>query len=185
VSKVYNTPFGSRMETGPPPPHTGTWGATINVFKIGGGCSRTFGTASQGGHRRCFLHWWWVLPDLQHILPGGPLSMFFALMIVAPGPPAPPPRAPTIDVFSLMVDDLGPPAPPPKGTAIDVFLRWWWALSDLQHCLPGARRQHFFVLMVDTPGPPAPPPRGPVVEVFCVDGRRSRISGIASQGGCR
>jgi hypothetical protein len=69
--------------------------------------------------------------------------MFFALMIVAPGPLAPPPWAPTVDVFSLMVDDLGPPPPPPKGTAIDVLLRWWWVLSDLRHCLPGARRQHF------------------------------------------
>jgi hypothetical protein len=37
--------------------------------------------------------------------------------------------------------------------------------------------------MVGAPGSPASPPRGSAVDVSCVDGGRSRIFSIASQGG--
>jgi hypothetical protein len=39
----------------------------------------------------------------------------------------------------------------------------------------------FLVLMVGTPGSSTSPPREPTVDVSCVDGGRSRISGITSQ----
>jgi hypothetical protein len=42
-----------------------------------------------------------VLSDLQHHLLGGPPSMFFTLMVGAPGSPAPSPRGPTINIFHV------------------------------------------------------------------------------------
>jgi hypothetical protein len=46
----------------------------------------------------------------------------------------------------------------------------WWALPDLQHCLPRDPPSMFFALMVDALRHPALPPKGLVVDVFYVDG---------------
>jgi hypothetical protein len=62
--------------------------------------------------------------------------------------------------LTLMVDAPGYRAPPPRGASL-----------------------MFLALMVDAPGSRAPTPRGSVVDVSYVDGGRSWISSMASQGG--
>jgi hypothetical protein len=59
-------------------------------------------------------------PDLQHHIPKGPPSMFFSLMVGAPGSPAPPPKGPLSMFLSLMLGTPGSLAMPPRGPAIDV-----------------------------------------------------------------
>jgi hypothetical protein len=51
-----------------------------------------------------------------------------------------------------------------------------------QRTLMALHRLRFLVLMLGAPGPPAPLFRGPAIDVFYVDGARSRISVIVSQG---
>jgi hypothetical protein len=71
--------FFALMLGAPRSPTVPPRGATIDLFCIDGGRSEVSSTASQGGHRRCFL----------------------ALMVGGLGSPASPPRGPAIDIFCI------------------------------------------------------------------------------------
>jgi hypothetical protein len=159
LMQVYNTPFGSWMETetlhGSPPSTfltliVGALGylappprGPTDVSCVDGGCPRISIIASQGPHHRCLLHLWWTLPDLRHHLLGGRRRRFFVLMVGAPGSPTPPPKGSVINIFCV---DGGHSQI--SGTASY-----------------GARHQYFLALMLGAPGSPTPLPRGSAVDI--------------------
>jgi hypothetical protein len=81
-----------------------------------------------------------------------------------------------------MMGAPGPPALPPKGPTIEVFCLDGGSSQTSETASQGVHRGYFFMLMVGAPGPQAPPRRGAIINVFCVDGDRSWTSNITSQG---
>jgi hypothetical protein len=106
-----------------------------------------------------------VLPVLQlRHLSGSPPSIFFTLLVGAPGSLSAPARGPTDDVFY-----------------VDGECSRFYNSGTSQ----GARRRRFLPLMVDAPRSTSQtPPREPVIDVFYIDGGCSWISVSTRQGLC-
>jgi hypothetical protein len=126
-------------------------------------------------------------------------------MVGAHGSPSSPPRGATVDVFCIdggryrisvtpsqgstvdvflrcMMGALGSSKSPPRGPVIDAFCIEWWALPDLQHHLPGGMPLTLFALNGGRSQISSIASQGPAIDVFCVDGGRSRIFITAFQG---
>jgi hypothetical protein len=143
------------MESGPP---MGAWGPSVDVF----------------------LRQWWVLPDLRHRLPGGPLSTFSTSMVDAPGSPLLPPRGPAVDVFCVNGGRSLISIIASHGPRCRRFLRQWWVLPNLRHRLPGGPSLIFFALNGRRSQISIIAHREAAVNVFALNGGRSR----SSQGPC-
>jgi hypothetical protein len=115
--------FFTLMVVAPGSPSAPPREPTVDVSYVNGVCFRfySFGT-SQVARRRCFLHSWWVLPDIyQHPSEGPPLMFFYV--------------------------DGGCSRFYSSGTSQVArrryFLCSWWMLPDLCQHLPGGHRRHF------------------------------------------
>jgi hypothetical protein len=106
--------------------------------------------------------------NLRQHPPGGPLSMFVALMVDDLGSPLPSSQGARHRCFLvLMVDVLGSTTlAPPKKPIIDVCYVDGGHSQIFVSTSQGVHHRCFLTLMVDAPGSPAPaPPRGLTVDI--------------------
>jgi hypothetical protein len=91
---------------------TASQGATIDIFRIGGGAPRSLASPPRGPATRHLHVKWWALLDLWHHHPGGP----------------------PCGVFTLSGGRSQTPISPPSGPATRCLYAKWWVFLNLRHC---------------------------------------------------